>query len=220
MKFQGVIFDLDGTLVNSIDDLADAMNTVLEKQNFPTHTTDAYRYFVGNGIGNLVLRALPEGHRDETTRSACFAAMMDVYRQNFLNKTRPYAGIVEMLSSLMPYGVKLAVLSNKADELTRQVVRELFGAWNFEAVYGLREELPPKPDPSSAFEICELLGLSPSQVAFVGDSNVDMETAQRAGMHAVGVTWGFRSREELIASGGHAVIDHPRELVPVLLDAH
>jgi len=212
MKFKGIIFDLDGTLVNSLEDLADSMNKVLHSYSFPTHKLQAYKHFVGNGIKNLVREALPAASQEEAFINQCYGSMMEEYQNNCLNKTRPYEGIGALLDSLTTYKMKLAVLSNKDHELTRKVVTALLSNWNFEEVIGLSPEIPRKPNPFGALRISQRLGIEPENVIYVGDTDVDMQTANSAGMYAVGVLWGFRSREELTANGAKYLIKHPLEL--------
>jgi len=215
MKFNGVIFDLDGTLVNSLEDLADSMNTVLQNNRFPEHETAAYNYFVGSGIRNLVREALPES-ADEQTVDRCFTAMVEIYRNNCMNKTKPYEGIPELLDELVLRKIKFAVFSNKADELTKKMVPVLLPDWDFELITGLRKEAYKKPNPLVALQISEKLGIPPGKMIYVGDSGIDMQTANNAGMYAVGASWGFRTREELISNGAKKLLDHPLDLIKIL----
>ncbi|BDX36756.1 phosphoglycolate phosphatase [Tenuifilaceae bacterium CYCD] len=216
MKYKGVIFDLDGTLVNSIDDLADSMNSVLQQNNFPTHGIDAYKLFVGNGVKKLVVRALPEGHRDEATVAKCFDMMTEIYGRNCTAKSKPYDGICDLLDELTKRGMKLAVLSNKTDALTKEVVAQLFPNNPFEYVVGFTTDELKKPNPQCALEICHNLGFTPSDMLYVGDSGTDMQTATNANMLAVGVLWGFRTQEELLKNGAKQLIKHPTDLIQLL----
>ncbi|HBP66613.1 MAG TPA: HAD family hydrolase [Desulfosporosinus sp.] len=216
MKFKGIIFDLDGTLVNSLEDIADSMNKVLERYSFPAHKLQAYKHFVGNGIKNLVREALPESSKEEIFVLKCYGLMMEEYRNNCLNKTRPYDGIVELLNSLTTFKMKLAVLSNKDHELAKIVVTSLLPNCNFEEVIGVSAETPRKPNPLGALLISQQLGIAPECLIYVGDSDVDMQTANSAGMYAVGALWGFRTQEELMASGAKYLIKHPLELNQLL----
>jgi phosphoglycolate phosphatase len=215
MNYNAVIFDLDGTLVNSLDDLADSMNQVLRQYNFPIHENDAYKQFVGNGIRMLVGRALPQTHKDDKTISGCFNQMMDVYRTNCINKTKPYTGIIELLDQLVARKIKLAVLSNKADEFTRKIVLQLFPGY-FEVITGFTTEVSKKPNPAVALQIGQYLGTNPENIIFMGDSGVDMQTANNAGMYAVGALWGFRYGEELSANGAKLLLNQPLDLLAVL----
>jgi len=216
MKYKGIIFDLDGTLLNSIEDLAESMNTVLEKHSFPTHGVAKYEQLIGNGILNLVKKALPKSHNDDQKCKQYFDMMFDVYRENCTNKTRPYERITELLDSLTSNNIKIAVLSNKADELTKKAVATLLPDWRFESVNGLTDENSKKPHPGKALEISNKMGLKPKDILFVGDSGVDMNTAVNAGMDAVGVLWGFRSRDELERNGATHIIEQPLELLKIL----
>jgi phosphoglycolate phosphatase len=213
--FKGVIFDLDGTLVNSLEDIADSMNTVLLKFNFPVHDVQTYKQFVGHGIRNLIIKALPEAERNEASIEKCQNLMLDTYRTNCLNKTRPYDGITELLDTLTSRNLKLAVFSNKTDEFTKKVVQALLPKWRFEAVIGLSNEAHKKPNPSIALQISRMFDLNPDEIIYAGDSAVDMQTANNAGMYAVGVLWGFREKEELLSSGARYLLDHPLDLLKI-----
>lgn len=216
MKYKGVIFDLDGTLLNSIEDLAESMNTVLKKSNFPTHKASEYENYIGSGILNLVQKALPESHRDSDNCMKYFHMMFEEYSKNCTNKTAPYEGIAELLDKLEANYIKMGILSNKADKLTKKAVQVLLPNWNFECVEGLTSEEHKKPNPIKALHISKKMGIDPNEIIFVGDSGVDMETANNAGMYAVGVLWGFRSKEELISTGANKIISHPLELLNIL----
>jgi len=216
MNFKGVIFDLDGTLVNSLEDLADSMNTVLRDHNFPTHALPAYKHFIGNGIRNLVYKTLPEANKDETLIDTCYDLMIEVYRNNCVNKTKPYAGIAGLLDKLVSHNMKLAVFSNKADEFTRKIVLTLLPDWNFEAIVGLSVDTYKKPNPFVALQISEKFGVNAEDIIYVGDSGTDMQTANNAGMYAVGALWGFRTEEELTSNGAKYLISNPLDLMEIL----
>ncbi|MDO7138964.1 HAD family hydrolase [Algibacter lectus] len=215
MTYKAIIFDLDGTLVNSIEDIADAMNTVLKSYNYPTHSYENYKNLVGSGIKNLVVNALPEYHRSELEINTCFEAMMKVYSLHCTNKTKPYKNIIELLNRLKSKQLKLGILSNKADVLTKKVVSTLFIDY-FEIVLGLKIEADKKPNPNVALEICMLLDALPKETIFVGDTNIDMQTANNANMLAVGVAWGFRDKKELIDNGAKHILNTPMDLVALL----
>jgi phosphoglycolate phosphatase len=215
MKFKGVIFDLDGTLVNSLEDIADAMNKVLQDLNYPTHSYKDYQYFIGSGLRNLVGKSLPETHNDENQIEKCLNLMVAIYRDACTNKTKPYQGIIELLEDLRSRKIKLSVFSNKSDELTKKIVADLFPNY-FETAVGLSVEALKKPNPSEAIEISKSLGLKPEEMIFVGDSGIDMQTATNANMHAVGVLWGYRPTNELIANGAKLILNHPLDLIPIL----
>lgn len=215
MKFKAVLFDLDGTLVNSLIDIADSINKVLQERNFPTHSYEVINDFIGSGLRNLVTKALPETHKDEATIESVFQAMMVNYRENCTNKTSAYDGIMELLDQLKSQNIKLAILSNKADELTKKIGQSLFPDY-FEIVMGLKSEATKKPNPSAAIQISTDLGCLPEEVLYVGDSGIDMQTAKNANMYALGVLWGYRPKEELLAEGAQAIISHPSELIELL----
>lgn len=208
-----VIFDLDGTLLDTLSDLAVSMNAVLAARGFPEHPIPAYRFFVGDGMPTLARRALPIGHRDRTTAAAALEAMRVEYDGRWDAETRVYPGIGELLDALAGLPVPVAVLSNKPDDFTRLTVARLLAPWRFAAVQGLRDDLPRKPDPAGALQMAAAMGWEVGRCLFVGDSSTDMVTARRAGMFAVGVTWGFRDRDELEASGAQAVVETPDQVL-------
>ena len=197
----GVIFDLDGTLADSLSDIASAMNRTLQAHGFPVHPVPAYRTFVGEGVRKLAERALPPG--TEALREAFIAAYEADYAQHLLDETRLFPGIAEVLDRLQSAGVPVAVLSNKPDLPTRRLVDALCGRWQFRAVFGERAGVPRKPDPTSALALADALAAAPESVAFVGDTGVDVLTARAASMRPVGVLWGFRP-QEVLATGAEA----------------
>lgn len=215
MEYKGVIFDLDGTLVNSLEDIADSMNFVLLNNHFPTHSLSDYKSFIGKGILNLVLVSLPENNRDAQTVSTCHLQMMEHYRYNCTNKTLPYEGIVDMLTELKARRMKLSVFSNKTDELTKKIVQKVMPDY-FETVVGLTNENMKKPNPHMALQISNHMGIAPKNMIYIGDTGIDMETAKNAGMCSIGVVWGFRPREELIDSGANEILNHPMDLIKYL----
>lgn len=213
MSYQAVIFDLDGTLLDTLGDIANAVNRVLAARGFPKHPVKAYRYFVGNGSEVLIRRALPAEVEDEQIVREIYKAFLEDYGENWRIQTTPYSGIAELLDALSRRRVKLSVLSNKPHPSTVQCIDEWFKPWQFEKVLGQQEGLPKKPDPSGALKIAEDLQLNSRKMLFVGDSAVDMQTAVAAGMFAVGASWGFRSIGELEENGANALIHHPLELL-------
>ena len=215
MKYKGIIFDLDGTLVNSLEDISDAMNNVLTNLNYPTHTYDTYQYFIGSGLRNLVSKALPATNNSENEIEVCFENMIAEYREICTLKTKPYAGIVELLDDLVSRDIKLAVFSNKADELTKKIASEIFTDY-FNAAVGLSTEALKKPNPFEAIEISKSWNLSTEEIIFIGDSDIDMLTATNANMFPLGVSWGYRTKDELIASGAKLVINTPSDLIEIL----
>lgn len=215
MNYKAIIFDLDGTLVNSIEDLADAMNIVLKSKNYPTHSYESYKYFVGSGIKSLVIKALPENQRDDLQINTSFDAMMAMYSKQCIKKTKPYHGILELLDQLRFRDLKISVLSNKADLLTKKITLALLPNY-FEPILGLKVEEHKKPNPLVALEICKILNIKPEETIYVGDTAIDMQTAHNANMLAVGVSWGFRDKKELIENGANHILNHPLDLISVL----
>ncbi|WP_163717087.1 HAD family hydrolase [Mangrovibacterium lignilyticum] len=212
MVYKGVIFDLDGTLLDTLDDLTDAVNAVMKKQAYPLHDKQAIRSFVGSGLRSLMQRAIPEKERSEEMIGQCFGEMMTVYRENYKDKTAPYSGIAGLLDWMVGQNIPMAVFSNKADELTKGLVAEKL-PFSFQAVKGMTTEELKKPNPTVALELAAVMDLKPEECLYVGDSDTDMITANNAGMYAVGVTWGFRDREDLISSGARQLIEEPTELM-------
>jgi len=216
MKFRAVLFDLDGTLLDTIDDLSDSVNAVLTASGYPIHSTGAYKYFIGNGIRNLIIRALPEDRRDNITIENSLTAMRLEYGKRWSDKTRPYQGIPQLLNSLAENNIKMSILSNKADEFTQLIVKKLLPGWKFEAVFGESPAIPKKPDPAGALKISDLLGIPAGEFVYLGDTNVDMKTAVLAGMYPVGALWGFRKSDELVEGGARVLIPRPEALLDLL----
>ena len=216
MPCQAVLFDLDGTLLDTLEDLAVSMNAVLARHGLPQHDLASYQYHVGDGVENLVRRTLPADRRTSAFIAPCVAEMRAEYSRRWKDKTRPYPGIPELLDALVARSVRLAVLSNKPDEMTRLTVSTLLPRWRFDAVRGERAGIPRKPDPAAALDIAAELGLPAGAFLYLGDTNTDMQTAVAAGMFAVGALWGFRPAEELRASGAQALLAQPLELLKFL----
>lgn len=215
-SYKAILFDLDGTLLDTLEDLGNSANRVLSQKGFPTHALDSYRYFVGDGSAMLITRALPEDKRNDDMVQLCLDAFLKDYRRNWNVSTKPYDGIAKMLDSLTAHRIKLAVLSNKRHDLTKLCVTELLHKWRFEAILGQRKNVPRKPDPAGALEAAQILNISPSDFLFLGDSAVDMKTALAAGMFPVGALWGFRPAKELLQSGARALINEPPEILNLL----
>ena len=215
MKFKGVIFDLDGTLVNSLQDIADSMNIVLKSYNYPTHSYEEHQSFIGSGIRSLVSKSLPLTHNDEKQIDSCFNSMIEVYRDNCTHKTKPYDGIIELLDNLNSRNIKLSVLSNKADEFTKKITHALFPNY-FDPIVGLTIEAHKKPNPFGAVKISKTLGIKPEEIIYIGDTGIDMQTANNANMFAVGVSWGFRPKEELASNGAKFILSNPMDLIQIL----
>lgn len=215
MKYKAVIFDLDGTLVNSIYDIADAMNEVLLKRKFKTFNYDTYKTFVGHGVKSLILKAIPEVETNDELIAACLNDMMAIYSKGCTNKTKTYDGILELLETLHLKNIKLSVLSNKEDFLTKKVATAVLPSF-IKPTVGLKEEHLKKPNPKVLLEICNSINVLPQESIYVGDTDVDMQVAKRANMLAVGVSWGFRDKKELIAAGANYILDTPKDLLHIL----
>ena len=213
MLFKAVIFDMDGTLINSLADIADCANRVLAANNYPQHELASYQLFVGEGAYRLIEQILPDSEKSETNIQHCLADFLREYEKFWDVKTRLYTGIAEMLDALSRLNVKLTILSNKPDRFTKQFADKYLGRWNFLEVLGASEFIPHKPNPKGALLIIEDLGFSADECLFVGDSKLDMQTATNTGMKSVGVLWGFRSKEELLENGAHWLIQRPEQLV-------
>lgn len=214
--YRAVLFDLDGTLLDTLDDIASAANRVLETQGFPTHPTKAYLRFVGEGVARLFAQALPMDAATPERITACAEGFRGAYDQTWNVASRLYDGIPELLDALVARGLPLAVLSNKPDLFTQKCVQFFLSRWPFDPVHGEGPGFPRKPDPQGARAIAGELGFSPESILYLGDTPTDMTTAQRAGMTAVGASWGFRTTDELWNAGANAVIDHPADLLAIL----
>lgn len=216
MSIKLVIFDLDGTLLNTIDDLAHSVNYVLQKHGYATHSVEQYKLFVGNGITKLIARAIPKELASAKLIAKLQADFVAYYAKHSRDKTALYGGIEELLGELKASGITLAVASNKHHTATVELINHYFGSDTFSVVYGKREGVYPKPDPTIIYDIIKQCDVSASEVVYVGDSSVDMETANNASICSVGVTWGFRSQEELEAHGAQYIIDSPKELLSLV----
>ena len=213
---QAVLFDLDGTLLDTLADLADSANAALGEMGFPEHRVDSYKYFVGDGMENLVRRVLPQDRLDPATMARLLELMHREYSNRWSAKTQPYAGIPELLDWLAGRRIPMAVLSNKPHEFTRLCVTRLLPRWNFQAIQGATPALPKKPDPTAALAVAASLGVSPAAMLYLGDTNTDMQTAVSAGMFPVGRTWGFRTAEELAANGARALAETPLDVARLI----
>lgn len=216
MNIEAVIFDLDGTLVDSIDGITFAMNRVLESRGFPGHDRDTYRALVGNGLRELVRRSVPDGRADERLVDELFVLMKQEYGRSWSVGMRVYDGIAELLDRLTERGIPFAVNTNKEEEISRRIVSQCLPNWKFSAVAGGGAQVRKKPDPEGALLIASAFGVEPGRCAYVGDSEVDILTARNAGMFEVSVLWGFRSERELISAGARRIIHRPAELLEVL----
>jgi phosphoglycolate phosphatase len=208
---KAVIFDLDGTLLDTLTDIMESVNIVLKRYGFPTHDLDAYKYFIGSGISVLTQKAFPS-FISEREFTVYLSEVMREYEARQTLRTKPYDGIMEMLERLNNEGVKIAILSNKPDEFAKPTVAHFFPNIKFEVVFGSRENVARKPAPDAVFEILDLLNLHKEDCYFVGDTSTDMRTAVSAGVDAIGVSWGFRTVDELNGTGAKCIIDSPRDI--------
>lgn len=207
-----IIFDLDGTLLDTVADLAASTNYALSLCGFPTHETAEYRFFVGNGINKLFERALPENSRTQEDILQVRQHFLKYYGAHNSELTVPYLGILELLNELQASDIKLAVASNKYQEATEVLIKHFFPNIEFVTVFGQRDNIPVKPDPTIVYDILELAKTEKSSALYVGDSGVDMQTAQTAGIDACGVTWGFRPQQELEVFSPKYIVNKPDEI--------
>lgn len=213
--FQTVIFDLDGTILNTLEDLADAGNWLCRQRGWPEHTVEGYRHLVGTGMRNLIRLLDPLGDSDPALDEA-LADYMNYYGQHSMERTAPYPGIREMLEEARARGVRLAVFSNKGDQFCGELVEHFFPGL-FSVIRGKRDGVPVKPDPAGLRQLMAELGADPATTLYVGDSNVDMETARNGGLVSCGVTWGFRGRQELQEAGAVHLADTAEGLLALIL---
>lgn len=216
MTYRAVLFDLDGTLLDTLEDIANSVNRVLSRLGFPQHEVEAYKHFVADGREALASRILPVSHRDAITVAKVVTRINNEYSQHWGDTTRPYEGIADLLQTLTERHIKMVVLSNKPDDFTKLTVSRLLPLWRFDAVIGAQPSVPNKPDPTAALEIAQRLNILPNEFLYVGDTDTDMKTAKAAGMYPIGVLWGFRGAEELLANGAKALIQHPTDLLTLL----
>ena len=217
MKKKAAIFDLDGTIADTVESIAYATNVTLESLGLKKRPVEEYNYYAGDGADVLVMRALKAASENEEQAEALFLRAKDKYKEVFLEycmyKVKPFDGMVELLGELKARGIKIGVLSNKPHDRAVDVVNELFGEGYFDLVCGQREGVPKKPDPSGARKMLEEFDVGPADCLYVGDTNVDMQTGKNTGMFTVGVLWGFRDREELENNHADAIIAHPHDLL-------
>ena len=211
-----VIFDLDGTLLNTIEDLGHAANYALERNGYATHSMASYPYFVGNGVRRLMTRVLPEDARDNETVDRVLSDFLEYYDEHCTDCTKPYNGMPELLQDLSYQGVAMAVASNKYQKAVDKIIPHFFPDINFIAIEGHREGVNVKPDPSVLFTILSKAHVAKADCLYVGDSGVDMETARRACIDSVGVTWGFRSKKELVEYYADVIVNDPVEIFDIV----
>ena len=214
MKYTAAIFDLDGTLLNTLGDLTDAVNAAIQPRGLAPATVQQVCQRVGDGIRNLIVRSLPEGTPDEEI-DACLAAFRTAYEENLMNRTVPYAGIDAALRAFQNAGMKIAVLSNKYDPAAKKLVEHFFPGL-VDLTLGERPGVPRKPDPTSCLEAVALLGAKPEETVYIGDSAVDVQTAKNAGLDIIGAAWGFRGRDALQKVGAETIADRPYELISIV----
>lgn len=215
-QYKGAIFDLDGTLLNTIEDLGDSMNKVLNKFDVPPFSYEEYKIKVGGGFRGLVINCFPKDTDSKLIEEAV-KIFSDVYDKGYLNKSKPYDGIVDTLYALDSNGIKLGINSNKKDYYTQNLTEKFFKGIPFIKVYGERQNIPKKPNATSALEISKLMNLEPKEVIFIGDSKVDIITANNAGMKSIGVLWGFRNKTELMEAGADYIVSNAREILDIIL---
>lgn len=216
IEFQAILFDLDGTLLDTLTDIASAANRAMKRLGLPTHPIETFRYFVGDGAGCLAARVLGDNNDDGETLELARRTIAEEYRKCWSETTTPYLGIPELLGELDTRGIPKVVLSNKPHESTTAVVEHFFPDCDFELVRGALPDVPVKPDPAGALQIAAELGIAPQRFVYLGDTNTDMQTAAAADMFAAGVLWGFRTAEELTASGAKALLKQPHDLLTLL----
>jgi len=216
VRFKAAIFDMDGTLMDSLADIGNSINRLLAEKGFGTRSLDDYRDFIGAGARNLIARSLPDHARDEKTVQACLQDFReDYYRGKWNIETRTYPGIPALLRKLRECGIRMAVLSNKPQFIVTQAVAQIVDAVKFDAAYGHSGEIPLKPDPAGAMRIADDLAVDPEEIVYAGDTAVDMKTAIAGGMFPVGVLWGYQPEEVLLKNGARAVVRTPREILSV-----
>ncbi len=216
MTCSSIIFDLDGTLLDTLRDLAETCNEVLVYHHFATHPIDNYKTFVGEGLQVLMKKITPVDTEEKVIHQ-CVALFTQLYAQNWTRNSCPYDGISAMLAAFQKKGVKLAVLSNKPHEFTKLFVNKFFPQGQFSVVFGQRDGFPKKPEPDVALEIADRFGSRPQETLFVGDSGVDIKTGKAAGMRTAGVSWGFRSVQDLTENNADIIVHNPLELLQYVL---
>ena len=203
-------------MLDTLTDLADSMNAALARLGFPSHPVDAYRYFVGDGMETEARRALPKDKINAETIKKCLTIAREEYACRWVRNTRPYPGIAELLTALEERKIRKAILSNKPDDFTQIIVTRLLSCWTFDLVRGLKPPINPKPDPAAALQIATEFCVPPHKILYLGDTNTDMQTANNAGMFAVGALWGFRTSEELKNSGAKTLVETPLKVLNLL----
>ena len=214
-RYKAVLFDLDGTLINTLQDLADATNYALNQLGFESRPVENFRYYAGNGIAVMIERALPENTATPQLIEELKKHFFDYYSVHYADKTAAYEGVPELVKQLRQRGLKIAVVTNKEGNIAKTILNKMYPE-GFDLIFGQRENVPSKPDPTLALMAMEALGVKPEECIFVGDSGVDIETAVNSGALPVGVLWGFRNESELRQSGAKHIIGRPEELLNLL----
>ena len=215
-NYKAVIFDLDGTLLDTLADIGNAANDVLAERGCPTHDLEAYRHFIGDGVATLFQRILPQGMPTPELIAECVSEFAVAYGRRWNENSQIYPDVAALLDELVRRNIPIAILSNKPHDFVGVCVSEFLSAWPFEPLLGQREGIPRKPDPAGVFEVAESLGVTPELCVYVGDSSVDMLTAKNSGALAVGVAWGFRHVDELVEYGADRILDTPQQLLELL----
>ncbi len=216
IRFRAILFDLDGTLLDTLTDIAESMNAALQRFGFAAHPIEAYRYFVGDSVNSLVRRTLPKEHLNDENIEKCKSSMLDEYSRRWSQNTKPYPQIPELLGELEKRNIPKAVLSNKPDNFTKLTVKELLAGFSFDIVQGVSDTVTRKPDPAAALAIAEKLRIAPADFLYLGDTNTDMQTAIAAGMYPVGALWGFRTADELKENGAKILVEKPLDVLKIL----
>ena len=212
MKYKGVIFDLDGTILNTIYDLGNSVNETLKKYGQPLHSHEEYKKKIGNGFKDLIKRSFPE-KTEEIILEQALKDFLLIYDKSYMNETKPYDGICTVLKDLMQNGIKIGVNSNKRDDYTNKLVKKFFSDIDFFGVFGERKNIEKKPAPDSALAIADIMNLNPEEIIYIGDSKTDILTGHNAGMDSAGVLWGFREKKEFLDNKADYIISTPYEIL-------
>lgn len=215
MKEKAIIFDMDGTLIDSLKDIAICANRVLEEFELPIHPLEDYKYFVGGGALVLIENCTPKNLEEEKLQKV-LKRFLEIYDTKLQGNTKPYEGINELLKQLDKKDIKVGILSNKPHEFTLKYAQKFFSEFNILEIHGQKKNIPKKPNPKAAIDIAKAFNIPCEDILFVGDSDVDMQTAKNASMQAVGVSWGFRGVEELIENGADFIVKTPKDILDLL----
>ena len=213
MPYRAIIFDLDGTLLDTIGDLADSINAVLSENGLPNRPRNEFRYIIGDGMEMALRRLLPESMHNPSMLKSFVDMVRDEYSVRWNSTSMPYPGIPGLLDYLKRKDIRTAVLSNKPHDFTVLMIESILDRWQFDSVLGLSDRFPRKPDPASTLFTARALEVDPPDIIFLGDTSIDMKTARAAGMFAAGALWGYRERDELDAAGAHILVEHPADLM-------